>query len=1154
MNTAADANMIQHNTANAKRISVKIPGAIRSTAIALTAAMILSACGGGGGGGSSHHAAPNVSASVIGQNAPGAGNTYTVRAGSEVLLSGKDSEGTDAPILSFAWRQVSPTASDQQIPLTERTTSSKIFTAPAVATETTYVFELTGTDANGQSSKQQVSVKVEPILDSNLFLIQPGTTEQLNILVQRANPCSGNSCAQAVPFTLTLSQVAIWGDRADPAVTHGPYTLPLKTLANRQIDAGQRSTVISIPLPKLIIDDINHNLEVANLRDQRIELDRVNTVNAALEFALTPGTAENISLDLVKDDKTTPVGASTSSLTDPNAASAAFSVSYDLTDIRDKLGLSSATTGSAYYSAIDPTAKYAKLSAWLFDAGFTDASGKLKNDSSITKAIYVNNFDLGFGREMYMRKDGSGNVFSYVINYPSLENAIQGSNAFAVVAMEYSGYPSGTPSGCTKDKFVKFFAFVPDQANGGFKRMPTMNFDGRGEKAVPGVCTACHGGSLNLPYNTGETFANVNSVTKCGYADVDATFMPWDLDSFLYTDTDPSLNRTNITDVQYAQYTRSAQQNQLRALNEGALATYVNNPARYDASVRLIHGWYGDTDLPASPIPADQVQLPASAMAHTFDGSYVQSGWSSQPDLYQNVFARHCRACHTQRDPGKPTDIPYPAKKVFSSYNDFISYTQTSDGRIRSYVFELGVMPDARLTMDRFWVPANAGADSAAETLRKHLQDIAGVTITTTPGQPIAHFTPSTNTPDFGTQVSLDGSSSLFADTYQWTVAVSNTGGAADCSTTASNATSSQSFFTVNQPKCQYEASLIVSNSLTGQISAAEKNSIIVNNTTPHTINMSYSVEEGQTIDINILSDLKQRCSNPGTYCPNIFGDTSTSNLPAVTISPITTSQYAVTDLGSGVAHFQSKAAAGPDPQPTFNYQITDSFGESAPVAGVITVTINSAGALQAVDHNIGSVSAWNSANQGANSFNVSDLLTGASGGVGALAVTSVQTIPGTTKGTVSLNGNQFTYTPAARFIGQDTFSYSIADSSTVNPQSIDRMITVNVTTTHTYQQLKADVFNTATCSTGGCHAPVGAQPNWNIYANVIARVVCGPTSTDIETSHILSYPTDGFGTMSSQITLHDTTYNKIFYWIQEGARDNSNADGGISGSALCPP
>ena len=893
--------------------------AIGAALVALTT--LLAACGGGSGVSSGSHTAPDVEATVIGAGAADANNTFTVRAGSLVTLSGKDSDGIDAPLLTFQWQQILPvtayaaTDADQQITLAERNSSTRVFIAPSVSSETSYTFELTGTDANGLSSSQRVTVKVEPARDTNAFLTQPGSTAMLHMRVKRpgvtdcdAAPSGGSAAA---PFTLQLTEIVAWKDRLDTTLTRGPATPWQKTLSG-QIDANRACVDIATPLPAIVVDDINAPLEQANRRSEELELDRVDTVDAAIAFDLTSATSTALTVNLTNAGLD--ISPAISSLADPDAASASFSVTYDLEDIRTKLSLPTAETGGAYYAAIDPTGYSSTLAKWLTHAGFTDASGNPSGDTAITKAIYTNNYDLGFGREMYLRKAADGSVYSYVVNYPSLENAIQGSNAFAVVAMEYSGYDSGTPAGCAADKFVKFFAFVPDQINGGFKRMPTMNFDGRGEKAVPGVCTACHGGTLQ-PIE----FSGLDSTTHCGKADIDSTFMPWDMNSLLYSDNDPSLNTANLPSGKAPLYTRSAQQAQFRKLNEGALATYLDDPTRHDASIRLIHGWYGerDADDGTAATYADIGSLPAV----DFDGSYVQSGWRStlaEQSLYHDVFASNCRGCHTQLNPGTGATA---AAKLFTTYADFMSEIGSGDEKLRDYVFESGIMPFARLTMDRFWV-AFDGGESAAQMLRTHLQD-NGFDVTTTPGDPIARFSVApTSAKHLGTAITFDASSSLFVDSYLWSVSPSS---GLDLSNSEGQSIGASASATGT-----YTVQLTASSA---QGSSTTSQSVSIDNLTPVAADFTAAIADGAasiSIDLTNYAAFTAAGGSLGDGFGSVVWTGSAAGSESISVA-------------DNVLQYSNSGSTASDISSAFNYLITDANGDTD--TGTITIVRSSTAA-----------------------------------------------------------------------------------------------------------------------------------------------------------------------------------------------------------------
>jgi len=101
-------------------------------------------------------------------------------------------------------------------------------------------------------------------------------------------------------------------------------------------------------------------------------------------------------------------------------------------------GVGSSGEAGEYYSAISAPATF---DAWKAAYGFTGS-----ND---VKAIYYNAGDLGFGREMHCRKNGSGSAYTvacYVVNHGlgaatpvelALNAAIANQDNLPTVAMAY---------------------------------------------------------------------------------------------------------------------------------------------------------------------------------------------------------------------------------------------------------------------------------------------------------------------------------------------------------------------------------------------------------------------------------------------------------------------------------------------------------------------------------------------------------------------------------------------------------------------------------------------------------------------------------------------------------------------------------------------
>ena len=159
----------------------------------------------------------------------------------------------------------------------------------------------------------------------------------------------------------------------------------------------------------------------------------------------------------------------------------------------------------------------------------------------------------------------TGDIASVVINYPTLEAAAKKIGPVIAVGMEYEAVDANHSA----PGRVTFYAFAPDEGTGEFRRVKSANFDGRGEKYLPGACTTCHGGRPRAPQpNRLLTYAS-EADTQIG-----ATFMPWDLESFLFSDTDSNFPRDASNAALRDSLTRSRQEAQFKRLNLAAYSTY----------------------------------------------------------------------------------------------------------------------------------------------------------------------------------------------------------------------------------------------------------------------------------------------------------------------------------------------------------------------------------------------------------------------------------------------------------------------------------------------------------------------------------------------------------------------------------------------------
>ena len=256
------------------------------------------------------------------------------------------------------------------------------------------------------------------------------------------------------------------------------------------------------------------------------------------------------------------------------------------------IGESNAADATAYYSAVDPTGTRTTLQAWKQVNGFGP-----DDSQDDAKAWYFNAGDLVLGRSMHMKANANGDIAYYVSNYPTVNDAIRGTNLIATVAMEY------TPLQANGNRVMKYFVFDNTSA-----RVDKADLDGQGAKFIPNLCSVCHG---NRPYTAG------------GNVDVNARYLPFDLQSYQYS----TLAGRNGQEVAF------------KALNKGIL----DNPGtRSAATAELIQKWYED---PAQP----GVVL---ASANQNDDA-VPSGWSANQSLYLQVIRPGCRSCHVSRDAPK---------------------------------------------------------------------------------------------------------------------------------------------------------------------------------------------------------------------------------------------------------------------------------------------------------------------------------------------------------------------------------------------------------------------------------------------------------------------------------------------------------------------
>lgn len=737
---------------------------VRLAVLWTLSAALLAGCGGSDVG-DQKEPQPEAVAVIVGQafSSSSAGVQTKVRAGSEVTLSGKESrkgdDDTGLPIIRFEWTQVNAGANPVQ--LVERANHTVSFTAPEVRQTTTLNFRLTVADAKEQSDTTDVAVTIEPVPDSDRFLEFLTHSEQFAVVAATSTPIAANAQAPEqgqIAFTVTVTKLVTFTDRDGILREKVPVGTPQVVSSGWSQRLGSGGTAceamqnprLRFEAPRLDLDD-----ELANgsgTLSEAMEASQVDsaTVYARVEIASAAAVQAGVTPQLCVIGGTAQPTQSAASSMEVEAASL-------FTDVAPH---DTKAEALAYYDTIDSAPAGQKkdtLRRWLVANGFNPTATDYGAD---THAVYLNNYDLGFGRDMYMKtgacdpntaqlpladRIGHCDIASVVINYPTLEAAARKLSAIVAVAMEYSAASNGG------ERFVKFYTFAPDRRDGEFKRVLSVNLDGRGEKYMPQACVVCHGGVPGSIGNDGRYASDGN---------IHAGFLLWDLGSLLFSDTDPSFtNKTRYASLRQA-YTRSVQEAQFKQLNVGAYLTFSDPPAlpgRFALARELAQGWYGGVGMPQA----------------SFRDSFVPNGWSaagvdgtagtaddnpaSAATLYSDVFARHCRSCHVIHIPNPTVGDPRTEALCNASRSDDPAggaglanqlpigcYHQFANLSSLQDMMSKARMPLARLTLDRFWIQQPGQAMSSGELLAQHV-GIAAADMK--PGTTIAAFSLSQRQP-----------------------------------------------------------------------------------------------------------------------------------------------------------------------------------------------------------------------------------------------------------------------------------------------------------------------------------------------------------------------------------------------------------------------
>jgi mono/diheme cytochrome c family protein len=419
----------------------------------------------------------------------------------------------------------------------------------------------------------------------------------------------------------------------------------------------------------------------------------------------------------------------------------------------------------AYYRDIDPLNERDTAAKYQAKNGFDSGTGE-----QIT-VVFGDVRDLGTGRRMTVRRNVDGTLAFFVENYAvklAADYAFNQANLDAAIVrdtrwlpysngIEFSPGPNGGVS------FPKFYNF--NGATG--ERQLLVNIDGRGDKAMPGVCISCHGGrgdALTPPDANGRRhfpiIANGESQVR---GDVQAHLHPFEADALAFSET-PG-------------FTRAEQEAAIKTINKWILCTYpktaadnspedacrrLANPSEWQGTAaEFLKAAYGGPGLPNA----------------TFVDNYVPQSWlqNGQSTLYRTVIATSCRACHVMRGVVGNSDQDFTTYEKFQGLSD----------RIKAHVIDRGNMPLVRLIFERFW------GTNTASTLATFLQD-QGHTVRDSggnvlmPGRPIAD--PGPDRVALPGAIALSASNSLYSNAYAWSI-VSGPAGASLAGATSEAAT-----------------------------------------------------------------------------------------------------------------------------------------------------------------------------------------------------------------------------------------------------------------------------------------------------------------------------------------------------------------------------
>lgn len=418
--------------------------------------------------------------------------------------------------------------------------------------------------------------------------------------------------------------------------------------------------------------------------------------------------------------------------------------------------INSVNYAEQYYRAVDPDSERTTLEAWKSKNGFDQGHD--------VHVIFRDSKDLGYGRDMYARRNDDGSLAFYVNNFvvavgkgnPANYGPLNllaatdqnfdyhlGSNA-----IEFSAIDANDPD---SEKILKFFTFSANDEESIQIRITSADLDGRGIKHMPSICLACHGGTL-LPLNSDGSFNELSLKS--------AKLNQLELNSFEF--------------MAAGEFSQAEQQAGIKTINQWVRDSYAEMGQRDNKE----KGFW-DSEFPQTI--ANERYGNETFNLENYKSGTVPLGWQQTDyrpegveDLYLQVVEPHCISCHSLRGYSAGSDSLVDDVTIndqdiklgnainFSSYEKFISYSEL----ITDYVYRRGVMPLSLRNAEKFWQLPYSAPVLLASFLPNFdvLNELGEIQ---PPGLPVARLEAQRIS---ALPVTLQGGGSYFAQGYQWSI------------------------------------------------------------------------------------------------------------------------------------------------------------------------------------------------------------------------------------------------------------------------------------------------------------------------------------------------------------------------------------------------